>query len=164
MLANRLSKATVYGLWHSPPTNHSKSTSSLGLVTKPSGRLLLHVYSFVCSSVCPWFRTAARLCTCSHEHSKAELAHSSYCCYESFVLCLTHQSQFVLFVTICFCFSRIWDDWRGIGVCKATLEGHTNQVNCVAVSPDGRMLASGSDDKTIKYVFTLFFPSHILHH
>ena len=35
-------------------------------------------------------------------------------------------------------------------ICIATLTGHSNYVNSVAFSPDGRMLASGSFDDTIK--------------
>src|SRR3954452_12808884 len=33
---------------------------------------------------------------------------------------------------------------------RATFKGHTAAVTCVAVSPDGKTLASASSDKTIK--------------
>ena len=36
--------------------------------------------------------------------------------------------------------------WRWVD----TLKGHTNSIRAIAISPDGQILASGSDDKTIK--------------
>jgi len=33
---------------------------------------------------------------------------------------------------------------------KATLAGHTDQVNCVAFSGDGKRIASASNDKTVR--------------
>ncbi|HAC63730.1 MAG TPA: hypothetical protein DCF68_09370, partial [Cyanothece sp. UBA12306] len=36
------------------------------------------------------------------------------------------------------------------GNCLKTMEAHTNRVRSVAFRPDGKLLASGSDDQTIK--------------
>ena len=37
-----------------------------------------------------------------------------------------------------------------IAVLERKLEGHTGWVKSVAVSPDGKWIASGSEDKTVK--------------
>ena len=43
---------------------------------------------------------------------------------------------------------RVWDlDTKNE---KAKLEGHSMEVNTVAISADGKTIVSGSDDKTIR--------------
>ena len=39
------------------------------------------------------------------------------------------------------------DNWNA---CRQTLEGHSNGVNSVAISADSTLIASASDDKTVK--------------
>ncbi|MBD2181435.1 WD40 repeat domain-containing protein [Planktothrix sp. FACHB-1355] len=43
---------------------------------------------------------------------------------------------------------KLWDLKNG--QLLRTLKGHTDQVRAIAISPDGKILASGSDDKSIK--------------
>src|SRR5438445_13786963 len=41
-----------------------------------------------------------------------------------------------------------------------TFRGHTQAVRCVAISPDGKLLASGSDDQTIQ-LWDLVFKTNV---
>ena len=44
--------------------------------------------------------------------------------------------------------TSVWD--LASGECKSTLEGHTNLVLSVAISPDGKTIVSGSGDNTVR--------------
>jgi len=54
---------------------------------------------------------------------------------------------------------RLWD--MGTGQLKAMLEGHSGQVNSVAISPDGLTCVSGSD-KTVRYIHFMLCPRSLL--
>lgn len=43
---------------------------------------------------------------------------------------------------------RLWE--VGLGTKAIALKGHTKRVDCLAFSPDGKLLATGSRDKTLK--------------
>ncbi|KAG8987933.1 hypothetical protein FRB94_001337 [Tulasnella sp. JGI-2019a] len=44
---------------------------------------------------------------------------------------------------------RLWDAKTGEAIGEA-MKGHTDWVNCVAISPDGTTIVSGSDDRTLQ--------------
>ena len=44
--------------------------------------------------------------------------------------------------------ASVWD--LASGECKSTLEGHTNGVISVAISPDGKSIVSDSRDETLR--------------
>ena len=46
--------------------------------------------------------------------------------------------------------ARSSDQVDATGRCLRTFEGHTNRVNSVAISPDGRLALSGSNDATLR--------------
>lgn len=52
--------------------------------------------------------------------------------------------------------ARIWDSESG--QLKGTLEGHTDGVQSVAISFDGKTIVSGSNDKTVRCVSSRDLP------
>jgi len=45
---------------------------------------------------------------------------------------------------------QMWDISSGQGIELMTIEKHSRPVRCIAISPDGKTLASGSNDRTVR--------------
>ncbi|WYZ35383.1 hypothetical protein EsH8_X_000030 [Colletotrichum jinshuiense] len=79
-----------------------------------------------------------------HQSAKDFLLNKKYKAFNQILPSgIAHQHYIIFLRTV-----KLWDVVTG--QCQQTLEGHSNWVNSVAFSPDGRQLASASDDETVK--------------